>query len=56
MGGGLASYEESARPMESLIPKDATWFKTKAAEFKPEQNIVLCEDGSEVGIGSCRKE
>lgn len=36
------------RPTGSLIPHGCTWFKTKAAEFKPDKNIVVTADGNEV--------
>ena len=36
------------RPTGSLIPNGCTWLKTKAAEFKPDKNIVVTADGDEV--------
>ena len=48
VGGGIERLEESMRPTGSLIPNGCTWLKTKAAEFKPDKNIVITADGDEV--------
>tara|TARA_R110000764_G_scaffold84842_1_gene165484 strand:+ start:610 stop:1920 length:1311 start_codon:yes stop_codon:yes gene_type:complete len=40
VGAGTYDYEKTARPMSSVIPKNATWIKDKATGFDPENNIV----------------
>eukprot|EP00088_Acartia_fossae_P059210 TRINITY_DN7002_c0_g1_i1.p1 TRINITY_DN7002_c0_g1~~TRINITY_DN7002_c0_g1_i1.p1 ORF type:complete len:451 (+),score=110.01 TRINITY_DN7002_c0_g1_i1:32-1354(+) len=48
VGGGLKSLAQSARPMESLLPKEATWFKQKVASFQPDENSVTLESGDKI--------
>lgn len=36
--------------MASLMPAECVWKKTKAAEFRPNENVVVTEDGREVYI------
>lgn len=45
VGGGIKKKEESARPMSSLLPKDADWFQTKVSKFDPDNNIVQTANG-----------
>ena len=40
VGAGMYDFEKTARPMSSVIPKNATWIKDKATGFDPENNIV----------------
>lgn len=40
VGAGTYSYEKTAKPMESVIPKGATWIKDAATGFDPENNTV----------------
>lgn len=40
VGAGTYSYEKTAKPMGSVIPKGATWIKDAATGFDPENNTV----------------
>lgn len=40
VGAGTYNYEDTGRPMASLIPKQATWIKDRATSFDPENNTV----------------
>ncbi|WP_299800181.1 FAD/NAD(P)-binding oxidoreductase [uncultured Maribacter sp.] len=40
VGAGTYDFDKTARPMSSVIPKNATWIKDKATGFDPENNIV----------------
>ncbi|MDP5062259.1 MAG: NAD(P)/FAD-dependent oxidoreductase, partial [Maribacter sp.] len=40
VGAGTYEFDKTARPMSSVIPKNATWIKDKATGFDPENNIV----------------
>ena len=40
VGAGTYDFEKTARPMSSVIPKNATWIKDKATGFDPDNNIV----------------
>ena len=46
VGANAYDYEKTARPMKDLIPKGVDWIKDFAEEFKPDENKVLCRDGS----------
>ena len=40
VGAGTYDYDKTARPMSSVIPKGAIWFKDKATGFDPDNNSV----------------
>lgn len=40
VGAGTYDYDNTARPMASVIPKQATWIKDRATGFDPENNTV----------------
>ena len=40
VGAGTYDFEKTARPMSSVIPKNATWIKDKVTGFDPDNNIV----------------
>lgn len=40
VGAGTYDYKDTARPMASLIPKQATWIKDRATGFDPANNAV----------------
>ncbi len=40
VGAGAYDYKDTARPMASLIPKQATWIQDKATSFDPGNNTV----------------
>lgn len=46
VGGGAYAQEKTRRPQASLIPKDVTWVRGRAAGFEPQNNRVVLEDGS----------
>ena len=48
MGGGLKTVDRSRRPMSDVMPSQADWLKTKVAEFRPDENMVVTVDGSKV--------
>lgn len=41
MGGGVKQLAQSSRPMQDVMPKKATWFKSAVAEFNPDENAVV---------------
>lgn len=45
VGGGVFSRERTKRPMKDCIPDKAKWIRAGVAEFHPEQNAVMLEDG-----------
>lgn len=45
VGANAYKFENTARPMESLIPKDVDWIKAYADKFEPEQNRVITKEG-----------
>lgn len=49
VGGGIFDVASTERPMASVMPTNVTWVKGAVAAFKPETNIVVLEDGSEIG-------
>lgn len=49
VGGGIFDVATTMRPMQSVIPKTATWIKQAAASFQPEDNQVTLKDGSTLG-------
>ncbi|XP_013411572.1 sulfide:quinone oxidoreductase, mitochondrial [Lingula anatina] len=48
IGGGLKKMENSARPMSSVIPDTCDWFKDKAMEFDPKNDIVTTAAGDQI--------
>lgn len=48
VGGGVFKREQTERQMAALMPKRATWLRTACAEFAPERNEVILEDGTRV--------
>ena len=40
VGAGTYDYEQTRRPMSSLIPPGVTWIKEYAKTFEPEKNLV----------------
>lgn len=49
VGGGVFDRAQTARPMADVIPKGATWIQNAAAEFAPDRNEVILEDGQRLG-------
>lgn len=48
VGGGVVNKEDSVRPMASVIPDGVEWIKHRASEFKPEENLVVLDNGNTV--------
>ena len=49
VGGGAFDRAKTERDMASVMPGYVRWLRTAAAEFRPEQNQVVLEDGETVG-------
>ncbi|KAK3597937.1 hypothetical protein CHS0354_042282 [Potamilus streckersoni] len=48
VGSGLKTVDQSARAMETVLPKHCEWLKTRAMEFIPEKNIVHLQNGDQL--------
>ncbi len=48
VGGGTYDFEDTRRPMASLIPKQAEWIKDFAVNFNPEQNSVTTKENGTI--------
>ena len=48
VGAGLKEFGQSGKPMASVLPKNANWFKTKATSFDPDNNKLKTEDGTDI--------
>merc|ERR1712062_128396 len=48
VGGGIKPFEKTGKPMGQVLPKNATWLKTKAVSFNPDQNKLTTEAGDEI--------
>ena len=48
VGAGTYNYAKTAKPMASLIPKEAVWIKDKATGFDPENNTVQTEKNGSI--------
>ena len=48
VGGGLKTFGESGRPMESLLPSAAKWIKDGVASFQPSENSLVVEGGDRI--------
>jgi sulfide:quinone oxidoreductase len=46
VGAGVFTPEVTKRPMESVMPDKVVWIKQAVAQFAPEANEVLLDDGS----------
>lgn len=49
VGGGVFDRAKTERPMKDVMPSNATWIRSAAAEFLPENNCVILEDGEHIG-------
>ena len=45
LGAGVFDLAETQRTEAALIPRQASWLKTRATAFEPDQNRVRLEDG-----------
>lgn len=48
VGAGTYDYDKTARPMSSVIPKQATWIKDKATGFDPSNNTVHTAESGDI--------
>ena len=48
VGGGVKQLAQSSRPMQDVMPKKATWFKSAVAEFNPDENALVTASGDKV--------
>jgi NADPH-dependent 2,4-dienoyl-CoA reductase/sulfur reductase-like enzyme len=46
IGGGMKKLNQSYKPMEDVLPKDALWLKDKVTEIDPKKNQVTTEKGN----------
>ena len=46
VGGGQAKASQTVRTESSVMPKKATWIKTAATAIDPDDNTVVCADGT----------
>ena len=50
MGGGLKNFEQSKRPMASVLPSQCKWIKDAAETFDPENNTITLASGNKVSV------
>jgi sulfide:quinone oxidoreductase len=48
VGGGVFERSRTERPMARVMPNGVKWIRSAVAEFAPEQNAVVLEDGERV--------
>ncbi|UTW54645.1 bifunctional protein tyrosine phosphatase family protein/NAD(P)/FAD-dependent oxidoreductase [Kordiimonas sp. SCSIO 12610] len=48
VGGGVFDREQTERPMASVIPSGVTWIRSACAEFEPDRNQIVLEDGRRI--------
>ncbi len=48
VGGGIFEPEQTEREMASVIPSAVKWKKAAVADFEPQSNCVILEDGTRV--------
>lgn len=49
VGGGVVGRKASAKPMQQVMPKGATWIKDAVTEFYPEENALKTQGGRRIG-------
>lgn len=47
VGANTYSFEKTARPMSSLMPKGVDWIKEYAEKFDPENNLITTNNGDD---------
>lgn len=52
VGGGQLDVRRTGRPEASLIPRGVRWVREAAAEFHPEDNVVVTGAGQRIGYDS----
>ena len=48
VGGGMAPKKSTVRPESSVIPRGVTWRQHAVAEFEPDQNRIVMQDGTTI--------
>jgi sulfide:quinone oxidoreductase len=48
IGGGMKKLNQSYKPMEDVLPKDALWLKDKVTEIDPKKSQLTTEKGNTV--------
>jgi sulfide:quinone oxidoreductase len=48
IGGGMKKLNQSYKPMDDVLPKDALWLKDTVTEIDPKKNEVTTEKGDTV--------
>ena len=48
VGGGVKTLEQSVRPMQSLLPRQATWLRDSVETFHPDTNTLVTAAGDTV--------
>jgi len=48
VGAGVFSQEKTVKAMAGQIPNGVKWVKSALREFKPEQNLVIADNGDEI--------
>lgn len=48
VGAGTYNFNKTARPMESVIPKSATWIKDMVTGFLPEKNTITTKSNGNI--------
>ncbi len=48
VGGGVFDRKKTLRAMNDVMPKEVKWKRAAVAEFEPERNCVLLEDGERI--------
>ncbi len=49
VGSGVFDIRKTMRDEAAVMPKGITWIQKKVVRFSPEKNLLLLNDGSEVG-------
>ena len=48
VGSGQKRFEQSSRPMKSVLPSKAEWIKDRVVKFDPKQSKVITKGGEEI--------
>ncbi|KAL1140388.1 hypothetical protein AAG570_000320 [Ranatra chinensis] len=48
IGGGIKQLKDSSRPMESVLPNNATWIKDTVAHIDPVKSKVITKEGDQI--------
>ena len=48
VGGGVATKEQSMRREADVLPNDVAWIRERAAELRPQENVVVTASGRRI--------